>query len=79
LTCREIARELGLITAEDIERAKTAPAVKGKNGELLLPDEARVASAEKRVRRNETLLAACEGRIRAAGLRPPAWLAGSVV
>lgn len=76
MICREVARELGLISGEDIERAKTAPAVKGENGALLLPDEARVASAEKRVRRNEKLLAACEGRIRAAGLLPPAWLAG---
>jgi len=71
LTRREVARELGWITEADIERATSAPAVNGA-----LPDEARVASAEKRVRRNEKLLAACEGRIRAAGLRPPVWLAG---
>jgi hypothetical protein len=68
---REIAREMGWITQGDIDAAENMPAINGK-----LPHEARVASAEKRVRRNEKLLADCEGRIRAAGLRPPAWLAG---
>lgn len=69
LTSREIARELGWITHEDIDAAKDRPAVNGR-----LPHEARVKSAEKRVRRIEQALARCEHRIRAAGLEPPAWL-----
>ena len=71
LTRREIARELGRITQNDIDAAKYMPAINGK-----LPHEAKVASAVRRVRRNEALLADCEDRMRAAGLRPPAWLAG---
>ena len=69
MTCREIARDLGWITDQDIEAAKNMPAI---NGEL--PHAARVTSAEKRVRRNEALLVRCEDRIRSAGLEPPAWL-----
>jgi hypothetical protein len=71
LTRREIARELGWITHEEIDAAKNMPAINGK-----LPHEAVVKSTEKRVRRNEALLARCEDRIRSAGLEPPAWLEG---
>jgi hypothetical protein len=70
LTVCDAAREMGWITDSDIEKARSAPAINGK-----LPDEARVSSAERRLRRNEALLVRCEQRIRAAGLPPPTWLA----
>jgi hypothetical protein len=70
LTLRDVAREMGWITDSDIEKARSAPAINRK-----LPDEARVASAERRLRRNEALLVRCEQRIRAADLPLPTWLA----
>jgi hypothetical protein len=62
-TRRKIAVELGLISLADIERAKA---------DYLC--EAKVATAEKRITRNERLLVACEQRIVKADLIIPGLL-----
>jgi hypothetical protein len=73
---REVARELGLITHDEIGAAQNPQAIeiRGREGELLLPHEALVRSAVRRLQRNERLLVECEGRIRDAGYTAPSWL-----
>jgi hypothetical protein len=79
---REIARELGWITQEDICAADVArPIVVNTKGirQLQSPDEVRIASAERRLQRYEKALCALENRIMKAGLAVPAWLMSRAV
>jgi hypothetical protein len=73
LSHREVAIALGYLARTEVdaaraERRRDAPGARNIE---------RVKTAERRVRRNEKLLVACEERIVDAGLVAPAWLTAS--